>query len=150
MGRKAKEYEFHGHMMTIAEIAKETGLTIAGVKSRIWKGIPLERNRRYEPVVFHGRESSWKEIEQISGICETTIRARMKRFGCTIEQAVDIGNCQRGRKRNDFEEEILQAWKEGMTIAEIIAVTGCTRKQIDFYLPVEELEKREVLRKYGY
>lgn len=150
MGRKAKEYEFHGHMMTISEIAKETGLTIAGVKSRIWKGIPLERSRRYEPVIFHGQESSWKEIEQISGICEMTIRARMKKLGCTIEQAVAIGNRKRGRAKKDIEEDILQAWKEGMTIAEIIAVTGCTRKQIDFYLPVEELEKREVLRKYGY
>ena len=150
MGRKAKEYEYHGHMMTIAEIAKETGLTMAGVKSRIWKGIPLERSRRYEPVIFHGQESSWKEIEQISGICEMTIRARMKKLGCTTEQAVAIGNRKRGRAKKDIEEDILQAWKEGMTIAEIIAVTGCTRKQIDFYLPVEELEKREVLRKYGY
>ena len=150
MGRKLKRYEFHGQMLTIAEIAKETGLTAAGVQTRIWRGIPLETARRFEPVMFHGKESSWKEIEQLSGISESTIRARMRKLGCTIEQAVDIGKCKRGRKKRPIAEDILQAWNEGLTINEIAAVTGCTRRQINYYLPVAELEKREVLRKYGY
>lgn len=150
MGRKLKRYEFHGQMLTVAEIAKETGLTAAGVQTRIWKGIPIEMARRFEPVMFHGKESSWKEIEQLSGISKSTIRARMRKLGCTIEQAVKIGKRKRGRERRFIAEDILQAWNEGLTVQEIAAVTGCTRRQINYYLPVEDLEKREVLERYGY
>ena len=74
----------------------------------------------------------------------------MRKLGCTIEQAVELGKRKRGREKRLIAGDILQAWNEGLTINEIAAVTGCTRRQINYYLPVAELEKREVLEKYGY
>lgn len=57
----------------------------------------------------------------------------------------------RDRKGPEYEQKILRAWQCGKrTPGEIMSITGIGMEVINKVLPVEDIEKMEVLRRYGY
>ena len=67
---------------------------------------------------------------------------------------VRLGMARRRKLKKYEEAKILYVYDEGSaTLDEIYERTGCTRDQVAQVLPVEEIEKREmmdVFKKYGY
>ena len=158
MGRKPKLHLFKGKMLTSAEIALTTGLSISAVRTRIANGIPLDKEVRINKYEYQGKMYTIKELSEISGIIPTTLKYRITKKGMTAEQAIHIGQKRNGTPYGEtIETVILKAWDRGeKTVAEIAEETGISEGEINNVLPVmalnadENAAKRAVLKKYGY
>jgi hypothetical protein len=115
-------------------------------------GVPLEKDinskRRYHD--YKGKKYTWAQLAEIAGCPKSTLKSRVQK-GMSIEKAVELG--ARNARFNHFgnRDKILEAWDGGRrTIAEVMKITGCTRRQINLFINVKDVEKMEVLQKYGY
>lgn len=163
-----KLYERHGKMMTIKEIAAETGLHIESVRRQIrMKGdanlVCKDNENIILPPLMNGKQYSWVELAKMAGVCTDTIRRRVLQKGMTVEDAVSLGKNQKpldsalqepSRCTDSIKEKILQMWDCGeRSIEDVERITGYSMAVISMVLPVDEIleqERRDALRKYGY
>lgn len=168
-----KLYERHGKMMTIKEIAAETGLHIESVRRQIkMKGdanlVCKDNENIILPPLMNGKQYSWVELAKMAGVSHETMRNRVLRKGMTVEDAVALGKHRKppdppsqdspsqdpSRCVYSIKEKILQMWDCGeRSIEDVERITGYSMAVISMVLPVDEIleqERRDALRKYGY
>ena len=159
-----KKYERNGQMMTISQIADETGLHIETVRRQILKKgdanlVGREQVQETPPPLMNGKQYTWTELGRMAGVSHQTIRDRIHN-GMTAEEAVA------GKKRKRYpsqkgprcseetKQELLKLWDCGeRCIEEVERRSGVPREIISVVLPVDEIleqERRDVLRKFGY
>lgn len=163
-----KLYERHGKMMTIKEIAAETGLHIESVRRQIKKKgdanlVCKDNENIILPPLMNGKQYSWVELAKMAGVSHETMRNRVLRKGMTVEDAVALGKHRKpsdppaqdqSRCVDSIKEHILQMWDCGeRSIEDVERITGYSMAVIRMVLPVDEIleqERRDALRKYGY
>lgn len=163
-----KLYERHGKMMTIKEIAAETGLHIESVRRQIKKKgdanlVCKDNENIILPPLMNGKQYSWAELAKMAGVSHETMRNRVLRQGMTVEDAVALGKHRKlsdpppqdpSRCVDSIKEKILQMWDCGeRSIEDVERITGYSMAVISMVLPVDEIleqERRDTLRKYGY
>lgn len=160
-----KLYERNGQMMTINQIAAETGLSAETVRRQIREkgdaNLVARGNVREMPQV-NGKQYSWEELGRIAGVTGETMRNRVMRSGMSIEQAISLGKYQKlqsdpqipTRCSESVKERILQLWDCGCrSIEDVERMTWYPMTIISVVLPVEDIleqERRDALKKYGY
>lgn len=162
-----KLYERNGRMMSINQIAAETGLSAETVRRQIkQKGDAnlVGRDNAYEapPPLKNGKQHSWAELAKMAGVSVETMRKRILRIGMDADEAISIGKFQRQRAgartiprcSESVKERILQFWDCGeRSIEDVERITGYPMAIISVVLPVEDIleqERRDALRKFGY
>ena len=166
MAAVGKLYERNGRMMTIRQIAKETGLHVESVRRQIKKygnanTVGREQAQESPPPLLNGRQYTWTELGMMAGISTQAMRDRILRMGMSVEDAVfNRKYQQRAQPENILrcsektKQEILKLWDCGeRSIEEVAQRSGVSMEIISVVLPVEEIlreERRDVLRKYGY
>lgn len=163
-----KLYERHGKMMTIKEIAAETGLHIESVRRQIKKKgdanlVCKDNENIILPPLMNGKQYTWVELGKMAGVSPETMRNRVLRNGMAVKDAVSIGKHRKppdtvsqdpSRCTDSIKEKILQMWDCGeRSIEDVERMTGYPMAIISVVLPVEDIleqERRDALRKYGY
>ena len=95
-----KLYERNGRMMSINQIAAETGLSAETVRRQIkQKGDAnlVGRDNAHEapPPLKSGKQHSWAELAKMAGVSVETMRKRILRIGMDADEAISIGKFQR-------------------------------------------------------
>lgn len=162
-----KLYERHGKMMTIKEIAAETGLSIESVRRQIKKKGDATLVGRDEskilPPLMNGKQYSWSELGRMAGVSGETMRHRIRDIGMSVEEAITHKKCahfrsdtanEKIRCSESVKQDILKAWDCGeKSIEDVARMTKCPIAVISVVLPVDEIleqERRDILRKFGY
>lgn len=163
-----KLYERNGKMMTINQIAKETGLSAESVRRQIRKkgsaNLVVRKNSEEAlPPRMNGKQYSWSELGRMVGVSGETMRHRIRDIGMSVEEAVTHKKCahfrsdaanEKIRCSESVKQDILKAWDCGeKSIEDVERMTKCPMAVISVVLPVDEIleqERRDVLRKFGY
>lgn len=161
-----KLYERNGRMMSINQIAAETGLSNESVRRQIKKkgdANLVGRDNLHEiPPLANGKRYSWTELGKMAGVTAETMRKRVLSVGMKVDDAVALGKYQKRsgtpqdppRCSESVKERILQLWDCGeRSIEDVERITGYPMTIISVVLPVEDImeqERRDVLRKFGY
>ena len=163
-----KLYERHGKMMTIKEIAAETGLHIESVRRQIKKKgdanlVCKDNENIILPPLMNGKQYTWTELGKMAGVSGETMRHRIRDIGMSVEEAITHKKCahfrsdtanEKIRCSESVKQDILKAWDCGeKSIEDVARMTKCPMAVISVVLPVDEIlehERREVLRKFGY
>lgn len=162
-----KLYERHGKMMTIKEIAAETGLHIESVRRQIKKKgdanlVCKDNENIILPPLMNGKQYTWVELGKMAGVSGEAMRNRVLRMGMNVDEAIAIGKYplrsndakKKIRCSENAKEQILKLWDCGeRSIEDVERITGYPRTIISVVLPVEDIleqERRDALRKYGY
>lgn len=146
------KYPFRGKMCTTGEIARALGCTSETVR---WH---IKRGEAPDDIVVNTRLSdSLDSRARAAGIPSYVLRRRMEKHGMTLEEAVAMGPGKRYTKHRisaeTQEADILRARQGSKPIEDVMEITGLSRTQVAKVLPVDEIEedeKRQVLRRYGY
>lgn len=140
MRRKPMICELDGVTYTVQELAKMSGVAVTTIRWRLENGATVEEAIRKESRAklypYHGREITIREAAGIAGVSADALKARMRKYGIAMEDAVD------GR----YEAAKYHYGDANATAEEIAAAEGIPVKRLKYYLSAGKRGVEEALR----
>jgi len=109
-------YKYKGEYRTIAYISEDTGIREKILRSRLddldWSlekavSTPVKKKPYNQKYLYRGKYYTIKELAKISEIGSTGIYSRIKKYGFSVEDAVEKPNMCRSAKKYKYKNELL-------------------------------------------